>query len=107
MNRRAFVGMLVAAGCAPPPPDWACEDEVLDLATSLPPEASRVGELYLQEHPGFRDRRDLAAELGAIEDLPARVRQDYAQERVVSIEGWLVSLTEARLAALVYLTGLC
>ncbi len=107
MNRRAFVTMLVAAGCTPPPPDWACEEEVFDLAASLPLEASLVGELFVDAYPQFRDRDDLVSELGAIEDIPGRVREDHAAERVLDIEGWLLSVTECRLAALVYLTGQC
>jgi len=36
--------------------------------------------------------------------ITARVRQDFAEDAVVSIEGWLLSLTEARLYALVALS---
>jgi hypothetical protein len=87
-----------------------------------PASAAVVGRAYLAGHPGEADRDWLAAQLGA--DLrcqdcdPARsdaarlraglarqLRADFAQSRVVRVDGWVLSVTEARLCALAALTA--
>ncbi len=109
MNRRAFLAALAALGCKPelPDSDWACEEAALDLAALLPADASFLGERYLTGFPGEWDRQRLVENLSSIDDLHEKVRADFHQGRVVSIDGWRVSVTECRLAALVYLAGLC
>jgi hypothetical protein len=67
-----------------------------------------IGGKYLQQHPleknvghllegiavsAPRDRELMLA-------LQQRIRQDYVEERVVKLEGWILSVTEARLCAL-------
>jgi len=109
VNRRAFLAALVALGCKPELPDseWACEDEALDLAALLPADATFLGERYLTGFPGEWDRQRLVDSLSRVDDFHATVRRDFVDGRVVSIDGWRVSVTECRLAALVYLSGLC
>jgi hypothetical protein len=87
-----------------------------------PASAAVVGRAYLADHPAEADRDWLAAQLGA--DLrcqdcdPARsdtarlraalarqLRADFAQRRVVRVDGWVLSVTEARLCALAALTA--
>lgn len=81
--------------------------------------AGRLGRAYLAAHPAELDPRRLVAELreslqlgaggeaidtDAAAELIIRVRevvtQDYLAGRVVPVDGWVLSLTEARLYAL-------
>ena len=101
-----------------PRPDAA---ERLLSALGRPESAAVVGRRYLAGHPGEADRRRLAESLDL--DLrrqdcdpaqadPARlragitrqVRADFAHGRVVRVDGWVLSVTEARLCALAALT---
>ena len=87
-----------------------------------PASAGAVGRAYLADRPGEADRDWLAARLGA--DLRGRdcdpscsdrarlraglarqLRADFAQSRVVRVDGWVLSVTEARLCALAALTA--
>ena len=74
--------------------------------------ARSVGERYLAGRPGERDEQALLRllrplgdpELLARDELGTRVRravrEDFAQGRVVLVDGWYLSETEARLCAL-------
>jgi hypothetical protein len=88
--------------------------EVARLFDELEP-ARRVGRSYLDDHPEEADERALVrlldAEPGwqhAWEGSPARIaaiarrtiRLDYEHGRTVSVGGWILSRTEARLCAL-------
>ena len=87
-----------------------------------PASAAVVGRAYLAAHPAEAKRDWLAERLSA--DLrchdchPARsdagrlraglarqLRADFGQSRVVRVDGWVLSLTEARLCALAALTA--
>jgi hypothetical protein len=69
-----------------------------------------IGCAYLAEHPEERDRKRLLRELdldvaGAEtsrlrEMLVQRQLRDFAFGRVVRVDGWILSETEARLCAL-------
>lgn len=86
------------------------------LAFFAEPERIRaLGESYLKAHPEEADRERLISllldEIGEVSDLDsdeqlrervgAAVHDDFAAERTVRVEGWIVSRTEARLTALV------
>jgi hypothetical protein len=76
--------------------------------------AVAVGREYLRHHPDERDlariRHGLSGALGGpVETLdPAvlrervrrRVRQDFAEDRIALVDGWILSITEARICAL-------
>ena len=72
-----------------------------DRALSAHQAAARtIGAAYLRAYP-----RDTLADARVIADLPraqiaARVREDFAAGRVVMLDGWMLSVTEARLCAL-------
>lgn len=55
--------------------------------------------------PGGLAGRHAATDHKLRELLAARIRQDFDQERVVAVDGWVASLTEARLCAIVALVG--
>ena len=73
----------------------------------------RVGRSYLKKVPDEANREKLAALLPSLKGskrLAARIRalrdrvaRDFAENRIVLLEGWLLSRTEARAAALVAL----
>lgn len=66
------------------------------------PGASQVGLAYLQTHPGDADHDRLLASVAG--ESPAtlvkRQRDDFNLGRTVTIRGWVLSQTEARLCAL-------
>jgi hypothetical protein len=59
-----------------------------------------IGAAYLRNYPfdGLADVRSVARLPRA--QLTARVRGDFAAGRIVVLEGWMLSATEARLCAL-------
>jgi hypothetical protein len=90
---------------------FAADEERLRRAVPQAARASALGRAYLARAPGEADPVRLAAAiiagLGAPVDderLPAliraRVRADFAAGDIVTIDGWVLSRTEARLAAL-------
>lgn len=73
-----------------------------------------IGEAYLAAEPAEADRASLFAALGIAPDavgdpnaqldaLAGEIHLDFEEGRTVRLGGWLLSLTEARLAALVAL----
>lgn len=79
--------------------------------------ALRVGADYLRRQPDEADAGRLRRLLGlAASDLPgepgpseiaalaARHREDFRAGRVVQLDGWVLSVTELRLAALIWLS---
>ena len=82
--------------------------------------AARLGRLYLDEKPREADTTLLVTLIGAARgpalpppspatdealraDLEDRIRNDFTYGNTVAVDGWLLSLTEARLCALVSL----
>jgi len=78
-----------------------------------PQRAREVGAVYLQSPPGQRApplvlAETVLAETGAAAGIEAirryvvaRIRRELEEVQVVSLDGWIVSPTEARLCALV------
>lgn len=111
-GRAGVVGICVAlVGCRSEDAD---EGQARPLAPDAVAAIIAVGHAYLSAVPGDADadglRRDLgldggrtisAVDLGL--DLQAAVRDDYALGRVIVLDGWMLSLTETRAAALVAL----
>jgi hypothetical protein len=117
-GRRAVVGGLGAGlllGLASAPEPCGAGDRgdgLADLFSTLP-SARAIGAAYLRscvdDAPG---PATLAAELPAGETVAAlreavaeRVRNDFANGRVVTVDGWLLARTEVRLCALAYLVA--
>jgi hypothetical protein len=82
-----------------------------------PQRAREVGAVYLQSPPGQRAPSLVLAETVLAETGPAagieairryvvaRIRHELEEVQVVSLDGWIVSPTEARLCALVAADG--
>lgn len=74
----------------------------------------RIGRSYRAQHPDEDDVEVLLAaigittdELGSADDLAsldARVEEDYERGRTTLLDGWVLSVTEGRAAALLSLT---
>lgn len=126
MNRRDLLLQLVTAAvlmaCRDPGPrlddatrQQICTPDVDKALATLPPDLAVLGHYYLVANPEEHDGELLVgAVLGAVETgealLPSlldTIREEYEQGIVASAGGWRLSLTEARLAGLVYLSGLC
>jgi len=73
------------------------------------PSARAIGAAYIGKNPADRiDPAILPTCLTATDlrsTIAARVRDDFSNSRVVSVDGWMLAVTEARLCALAYLTG--
>jgi hypothetical protein len=116
---RAGLGLAVAAaagpfagcgGAAPDDPEMllrALRDGLGD-----PRAAGRLGEALQRAAPGLADRRATLQQLfaparwrnaraaDALARLHEQVREDFAQGRTLSAQGWLLAVSEARLYAL-------
>ena len=68
-----------------------------------------IGKKYLSEHPDEKSERKLVKILlkkttsnqqELIESLQQLTREDYVQDHIVMVDGWLLSVSEARQCAL-------
>ncbi len=124
MKRRNFVLVSIAGAAAVAVPSyyfWNKNDLKDDpaqypvvLASFLEYDTlARLGESYLKRFPDERGRDTLlnalfnhkSIERDHLENyLKKQIKQDYCQERIVQLDGWIFSLTEARQCALLYLS---
>jgi hypothetical protein len=124
-GRRTFVGLLAAGGVAGASlaNDFLRSDARAGAATAGPGAAAGsgsgadgvvvLGKAYLRVHPRESDTDFLLARLPGIDrkqplrpQMPALVpsfTRDYRAGRVVTVQGWQLSRTEARAAAAVAL----
>ncbi len=122
LRRREFLRGLSAAGIVGLAPlSWACRGgDTLQAALSEffvdRSAAGIVGRVYLNDSPDERDPEKLVALIAGDSraawealsndrealygELRRRHRADFALGKVTSLDGWLLSLTEARLCAL-------
>lgn len=118
LERRAFLRALVelaAAGVWLGPLAACARDPLREQLGAFYAEreaAAALGRLYLEANPGESDPELLMERLaGGIErprsdaaalarHLRARHRADFEHGRLTSLDGWLLSQTEARLCAL-------
>jgi hypothetical protein len=92
----------------------------LTTALAHPESARAVGAEYLRQYPQEADAQLLLKRIVARFDggyaaltrahdstlrtlIEQRVRQDFATEQIVKVQGWVLSATEARLCALMTL----
>ena len=115
MNRRRFLALsaTVAASMATTACASGADAAALanpDLLSALGPDAvRRVGQRYRENVPRERDAPALEAAIGDSRPWAARlshstltdqVRDDFEAGRTVVVDGWLLSVTEARQCAL-------
>lgn len=119
-NRRQFLQLSFGLGVAwaigaPVRRDTPTALEQGDLTALLRHQSSAkiIGQHYLQHYPHEANADQLLGLItaGVITDanasgqqlrdrLAQKIRQDFADERVVKLQGWLLARTEARLCAL-------
>ena len=117
IDRRRFLalGAIAVAGAAASACESSGEARTFgqpDLLTSLGPDVvRRLGQRYRQSVPSESDAPRLEAALRASRPWAARigvrhppiaeqVREDFEAGRTVVVDGWLLSVTEARQCAL-------
>jgi hypothetical protein len=114
----ALGGRWPGRAAARPAIDAAARPALAQLLSEVD-SAGVVGREYLRYHPDERDpkyiRHGLSVALGGRleafepavlrERVRRRVRQDFAENQVTLIDGWILSNTEARLCALAALLG--
>jgi hypothetical protein len=120
LGRRAFLAGLLAGLClaaagrvfARARPGVGAADHPLAALLRHPESAAAIGARYLRDHPDERSAAlrlarppggvapDRSAWRGALRSECAR---DFAEGRVVRVDGWILSRTEARLCAAVEL----
>ena len=96
-------------------PTAGIEDWLLRMTRDLPDDVitlRQLGETYLATHPVEADREHLSRLLVpdglAVDALPAVVRnveRDWIGHDVTVVRGWVLARTEARLCAMIFLTG--
>jgi hypothetical protein len=112
ISRRAVSAALLFALTPRAASAGGPREMVVSLFSHLP-SARAIGAAYLRSSPANTlDAETLAASLPAaasVADLrlaiAARVRDDFANARVAMVDGWMLSVTEARLCALAYLVA--
>jgi len=126
MRRRTFVRLATVASAALYFPDLGCRPNEDSLAKTLaqPTELERIcdentihriGEVYRQQSRNENEKSELIKLLtgadhsevdastgsaAVVSYLDKRVQLDFAQDRTIIVDGWVLSVTEARQCAL-------
>lgn len=87
--------------------------DLASIEDSMLYDAEEIGESYLEGHPEEADQDYLANAIQRRCDqrkakkrcgLDSQIRMDFASDRTVCVDGWILSRTEARLCALALLS---
>ena len=106
MTRRDGIGGMLAAFLLPARRRTGSAAEAkraLEALFSDMSAARAIGAAYLRSHG--TDGIDLAIVENLKSAIAARVRDDFANARVVSVDGWLLAETEVRLCAVACLAA--
>jgi hypothetical protein len=118
MKRRRFVILAMAGTAAVSLPLTQCgSDGNTDRPELLytligKSKTLEIGKAYVERFPSESDRNKLTALISAtLNEQPAspdnvRIQNEFRNGKVVIINGWILSLTEARQSALHYLNSL-
>ena len=116
MKRRKFISLSVAGTMAVSLPMSYCGNHNAQnqpaFLTSLLSVAQikEIGKAYLQQVPGEADGKKLLALINANKppsdsSLSVKIQDDFRNGNVVIVQGWIISVTEARQSALYYLNS--
>jgi hypothetical protein len=121
LSRRHALYLLAALGGVSLLPTAARTAGGVELTASLAQllakldleSAARIGRAYLQRYPDDGDVQRMLDTLPSDSEtftdissfLSRKVRDDFAQRRVVEVEDWQISSTEARIFAAIALTA--
>lgn len=120
MNRRNFIFLAGALTASVGIPTWYYQYRTPEYDPMLAEPESlayiwdentmlEIGKKYLSEHPDEKSERKLVKSLlkkttsnqqELIESLQQLTREDYVQDHIVMVDGWLLSVSEARQCAL-------
>jgi len=101
-TRRRTLTAAFAFLTTPFPLRASCAGPVDDLRRILPPglDPAAIGAALRASYPGCtRGECRTRAALADLANLPARAAADFAAGRTVTVEGWILSRTEAWLCA--------
>jgi hypothetical protein len=122
MKRRNFIFMTAAGACALVLPTWSCNNTVFNPLLAEPEMGSfiwddetiaAIGKSFLQQFPDEDSKGKLTEILSKqlttnpdkiVEILNQEIKDDFKNDRIVMLDGWIVSVTEARQCALFSLT---
>ncbi len=107
--------MVLAGGVGAPVWYWSAKRHELVFSREFHPDVIRyVGSAYLKQYPSERDTKALQEELFGEESFSSRedvvrhlttsIESDFGTGETVHLDGWLLSRTEMRFAALSTLT---
>ncbi len=120
MERRQFtlIAMSGAVTVAIPMVLYGCSDTQYDRTLAKPillsdiwdhQAISRIGKLYQEQYPGENTERKLVKLLSVgkskdkndfPESITSRIKEDYKTGKIVTLDGWILSVTEGRQCAL-------
>ena len=118
MERRRFVILALAGTVAASLPLSQCgpgnDDDRRELLYSLvgKNKTIEIGKAYAERFPSEADRNKLSAIISSTlneqPDAPVtvRIRNEFRNGKIVVVNGWILSITEARQSALYYLNSL-
>lgn len=117
MERRRFVILALAGTAVVSLPLSQCASAERDRPELLyallgKSKTIEIGKAYVEHFPSERDRNILTALIAAtLKEQPASpinvsIENEFRNGKVVIINGWILSLTEARQSALYYLNTL-
>jgi hypothetical protein len=124
MERKKFIFLITAAATIVAVPAWYyySGSTAYDQSLTKPQLLSNIwdtetmvgiGMIYLKQHPGETDEsrltkllsENISLEKGAIAtSINQKIKEDYKTGRIVTIDGWILSVTEGRQCALYSLT---
>lgn len=122
MKRRNFIFITAAGVCALILPTWSCNNTSFNHLLAEPELGSfiwddetiaTIGKSFLQQFPNEDSKGKLTEILSKQisknpdkigEILNQEIEQDFKNDRILMLDGWLVSVTEARQCALFSLT---
>lgn len=111
MNRRKFVMLGLSGAAAINLPFVACSSgsqySPQFLGSVIPESRIReIGKAYVAQFPSESNVQVLRTLVpSSLSSINENIEADFAQGRVVVINGWVLSLTESRQAALYYLNS--
>lgn len=117
MKRRKFISFGIAGSIGATLPLSYCGNNEATgapafLGTMLKPaQIKEIGKAYIRQFPPESDRKKLTALISAGEEKPSnsmlniKIQDDFRKGDVVILQGWILSVTEARQSALYYLNS--
>ena len=117
MKRRKFISFSIAGAATCCLPMWQCgiaeSADRPDFLHSLvgPAKLNEIGKAYVERHPEEADHENLVKLISGTfsknpnTPLNVTIQNEFRNGNIVAVNGWILSLTEARQSALFYLNS--